>query len=98
ALQHQKWVIIDGLYSWEEYLYLKKEFPELVLLHIYANPSIRYDRLAKRKVRSFTREEAHIRDIREIERLHKGGPIAMANYVIENEGDIGSLYNKIDEL
>ncbi len=30
-------VAIDGLYSWEEYLYLKKIFPQIILIYIAAD-------------------------------------------------------------
>ncbi len=91
-------IVIDGLYSWEEYLFLKKNFAHLVLIHIYAEPAKRYQRLAHRPIRPFTKEEARIRDTREIEHLNKGGPIAMADYLIDNNGYEESLYKKIDGL
>lgn len=78
-------IVLDGLYSWEEYIYLKEKFPELLLLCIFATPAIRYQRLEYRKVRPLTRIEATSRDISEIEHLNKGGPIAAADYCIKNE-------------
>jgi dephospho-CoA kinase len=78
-------IVLDGLYSWEEYKLLKKEYTNLVLLCIYAKPEIRYERLVTRKDRNFTFEEARQRDEHEIEVINKGGPIAMADYVIVNE-------------
>src|SRR5258708_32023335 len=45
ALLQNKKIVLDGLYSWEEYVFLKKEVPELFLLCIYASPKIRYERL-----------------------------------------------------
>jgi dephospho-CoA kinase len=38
-------IVLDGLYSWEEYLVLKKEFPNLKIISIYASPKTRYKRL-----------------------------------------------------
>lgn len=79
-------VVLDGLYSWEEYVYLKEKFPfELLLLCIFAPPDVRYARLETRNVRPLTRQEAESRDISEVENLHKGGPIARADYLIKNE-------------
>ena len=80
-------VILDGLYSWEEYIYLKQKFPEIQLLCIYAPPKVRYARLARREIRPLTEAEAASRDISEIENLTKGGPIAIADYCITNIGD-----------
>lgn len=86
ALSEEKKIVLDGLYSWEEYLYLKDKLPNLFLLCVYARPSIRYERLTVRKERQFTKEEARKRDFDEIEDTNKGGPIAVADYLIKNEG------------
>ncbi len=92
-------VALDGLYSWEEYLFLNTIYSNLVLVAIYAEPKKRYARLAHRKVRPFNAEEAKKRDIAEIEKLNKGGPIAIADYLIENNTDeIEDLYATIDVL
>lgn len=80
-------IVLDGLYSWEEYTYLKGKFSQLILLYIFAPSKLRYQRLQERPVRPLTREEAQSRDIAEIEKLNKGGPIAVADYLIKNEGD-----------
>lgn len=85
ALQTESMVILDGLYSWEEYTYLKEKFPQLQILCVYARPDIRYQRLSIRQDRSFLLKDAQERDRNEIENLNKGGPIAMANYLIKNE-------------
>jgi dephospho-CoA kinase len=86
ASEQSSLVVLDGLYSWEEYTYLTKKFSNLTLLCIYANPALRYERLERRPVRPLTREEARSRDIAEIENLQKGGPIAIADYLIKNDG------------
>lgn len=79
-------IVLDGLYSWEEYTFLTKKFSQLYLLCIYAPQDIRYERLAHRPVRPLARGEARSRDIAEIENLNKGGPIALADYMIINKG------------
>lgn len=100
-------VILDGLYSWEEYLYLKEKFEkELIVLLIHASPETRYNRLMKRKERPLTLTESSTRDRAEIQNLNKGGPIAMADYVIINENkslkelkeEVISLWEKIKKL
>lgn len=78
-------VVLDGLYSWEEYIYLKEKFPQLQLLCIWTPPALRYQRLRDRKERALTETDAKKRDIAEIENLHKGGPIAIADYLIIND-------------
>ncbi len=84
-------IVLDGLYSWEEYGYLRNKFPELKLLCIYTRPDIRYERLSRRPVRPLTAEEARSRDIAELENLNKGGPIALADYLVSNESDPASF-------
>jgi dephospho-CoA kinase len=92
-------VVVDGLYSWEEYTLLKSRYDEhFVAVAVHASPEIRYERLAKRPVRPLTREEAVSRDISEIEKTNKGGPIAMADFVIVNEASLGDLENATSEF
>lgn len=91
-------IILDGLYSWEEYLYLQPKFPQLKLLAIYARPELRYQRLAKREVRRLTPEQAKARDIAEIEKVHKAGPIAIADFLIDNNDNLDQLHLQLDSL
>jgi dephospho-CoA kinase len=98
ALKTNPIVVVDGLYSWEEYTFLKKNLSNLLLLHIFASPEDRYDRLAIRKIRPLNPQEANQRDILEIESLNKAGPIAMANYVIINESTPHNLHKKLEEF
>lgn len=98
-LEENNTIVIDGLYSWEEYTLLKKEFSGLILVHIFAEPSTRYQRLSARPIRPLSSEESRERDIAELEKLNKGGPIAIADYLIENNSNvIEDLYVKIDAL
>jgi dephospho-CoA kinase len=84
-------VVVDGMYSWEEYLLLKEYYGEkLSIVAVMASPRKRYLRLSTREVRPLTRKEAEERDKSEIENLNKGGPIAMADYTLTNES---TMYN-----
>lgn len=91
-------IAIDGLYSWEEYTFLKEKFPNLLLIHVYAEPAKRYKRLAKRPIRPVPYEESRNRDVTELEKLNKGGPIAIADYIIENDTSLEDLHSKIDRM
>lgn len=95
-ISENKKVVIDGLYSWEEYVYLKKEFPDLIVLALYGRPTIRYERLSQRAIRPFTLAESKIRDRAEIEHLNKGGPIAAADYLIKNESTLQDFHKELD--
>jgi len=85
-------VVVDGLYSWEEYLFLKDHYEDnLYLVVVWASPAIRYSRLGGRRDRPLTIQESAARDRAEIENLHKGGPIAVADYLIVNESSLEDL-------
>nr|APZ79613.1 FisG1 [Fischerella sp. SAG 46.79]AQY10092.1 NifC1 [Fischerella sp. SAG 46.79] len=90
-------VIIDGLYSFSEYKTLKNFFGnELLVVAIFTPKSLRYERLFLRKIRPLTAEEAELRDFMEIEKIEKGGPIAMADLTIVNDGTQDQLDQKIE--
>jgi len=85
-------VIVDGLYSWEEYTLLKSGYGDhFAVVAVWASPKTRYERLTKRLIRPLTAEEAVSRDIAEIEDSNKGGPIAMADFTIINESSLEAL-------
>lgn len=88
-------IILDGLYSWEEYLYLKEKFPQLKLLGIYARPEIRRRRLSKRPIRPLDERQAKARDLAELNNLNKAEPIALADYLVINEGSIPSFHQAL---
>ena len=92
-------VIIESLYSWEEYLEMKKEFKDAFkVLAVLSSPDIRIERLCNRKVRPLTKEEVISRDYSQIENLHQAGPISRADFFIINEGTKGDLQKEIDKI
>jgi dephospho-CoA kinase len=85
-------VVIDGLYSWEEYLFLKNYYGEgFYVAAVWASPKIRYSRLTERQERPLTLDEAADRDKAEIEHLNKGGPIAVADFIMINESSVENM-------
>lgn len=101
-------LVVDGLYSWSEYKLLKHKFNyNFIVISVYASPKTRYKRLAGRKLlkkdiklrnRPATYEQAKKRDYAEIENIEKGGPIAMADFTIINEGSIEELKKSVDKI
>jgi dephospho-CoA kinase len=92
-------IIIDGLYGFGEYKLLNRDLgAAMVVLSIVAERPLRYTRLANRPERPLTAAEAVERDIREIENLEKGGPIAMADYTLLNNGTPQELLNRLQAL
>jgi dephospho-CoA kinase len=92
-------VVLDGLYSWDEYVILKDKFESnLEMIAVVCDKNIRYERLSKRSIRPLTLEEAKKRDIAEIENIKKGGPIAFADFYLYNNGEKEKLESQIEEL
>ena len=91
ALKHSD-VVIDGLYSWEEYTFLKAYYGEgFFVVAVWASPRTRYARLSSRSSRRLTPQETASRDRAEIENVNKGGPIAVADFTIVNESSLADL-------
>jgi dephospho-CoA kinase len=89
-------VVIDGLYSWEEYTSLKNYYGKnFYVVAVWASPKIRYARLVARAERRLTLEEAAGRDKAEIEKLNKSGPIAIADFTILNESSLKNLEKEV---
>lgn len=95
----QRRIVADGLYTWTEYKVLKKAFPgELTVVAIVAPKRLRHRRLNDRPIRPLTNNEASLRDWAEIENLEKGGPIAIADYYVDNDKDLENLHQQIDTI
>ena len=98
SLKHSD-VVIDGLYSWEEYIFLKNHYgKDFSVVAIWSSPRTRYARLTSRSNRQLTAEEAASRDRAEIENVNKGGPIAMADFTIINEYSIANLKKEVERI
>ncbi len=90
-------VVVDGLYSWEEYDYLKTHYgDDFMVVAVWSSPETRYARLSSRKVRPLTAKEAAGRDHAEIQNLDKGGPIAMADFTVINESSVNDLKKEVE--
>jgi len=95
----QHHVIADGLYTWTEYKIMKSAFPgELTLVAIVAPRHLRYHRLSQREIRPLTSTEAYERDQSEIENLEKGGPIAISDHYVVNDGDMETFESALEQL
>ncbi len=82
-------IVLDGLYSWSEYKYLREKFGDgLIVIAVAAPRKTRYERVLARTDghRKYTSaDQVETREIDEIEHLEKGGPIAFADYTLVNE-------------
>ena len=92
-------VVVDGLYSWEEYTYLKEYYGnKFIVVAVWSSPQDRYARLGGRKERPLTTQESIGRDRAEIENLNKGGPIAMADFTILNNSSLSDLKKQVERI
>ena len=101
ALKNNEIVLVESLYSWDEYKIMKQKFSDsFKVIAVYAPPDVRFRRLKKRKkerpIKNY--KEFKIRDYSEIEGTDKGGPIAIADYMIINEGSIKNLHKNINDI
>jgi dephospho-CoA kinase len=95
AGQHR--IVADGIYTWTEYKAMKREFPgELTVVAVVAPKHLRHHRLTQRPIRPLSDTEANERDWAEIENLEKGGPIAIADHYIINNGNLDHFHEQID--
>ncbi len=91
--------IVDGLYSWAEYIWLRHQLPNpMYVIALCADRQVRYARLANRKVRPLPPSEAEQRDFAEIENIQKGGPIAIADFTMLNNGSVDELLSGVNAL
>lgn len=92
-------VVLESLYSWDEYKTIKNEFGDaFYVVAVYAPPEMRYARLKNRKIRPFTLEESKSRDYAQIENLAIAGPIAMADFTIVNIGTLEELTSSAEKI
>jgi dephospho-CoA kinase len=95
-------VILDGLYSWSEYVFLNEQYGDkLLCIAVTAPKSLRRERVMKRKDshRTYTLPVLIAREISEIEELEKGGPIAYADYTLNNStNNMADLFSQLDAV
>lgn len=98
-LQDNPVIVIDGLYSFEEYRLLQRELDAtLLVIAIVSARRQRYQRLGARPQRPLDPAAAEARDLREISALQKGGPIAIADHTLLNDSTPAALTAALDGL
>lgn len=99
ALEKNNIVIIDGMRSWEEYLYLKKKLSDvnIYIVALFADKKVRYTRISSR---NSDRPEHYgeERDINELVRVNMGPTIAYADFLIKNNFSKEDFHDKLDEV
>lgn len=92
-------IIIEGIRSHHEVKMFKENFENFIILSIFANPTIRFERLKKRKREddSTDYEVFQKRDETELG-FGLGNVISLSDKIIINESDWESYSNKIEEF
>ncbi|MFZ4814274.1 MAG: AAA family ATPase [Phototrophicaceae bacterium] len=99
ALQVHQTIVIDGLYGFGEYKLLRANLgAPMVVICVTCDRPLRYNRLTNRAERPLTLAEAEERDIREIELMEKGGPIALADYTLINNTSPADLLTQLETV
>ncbi len=98
ALKTNNIVIIDGMRSWEEYLYLKESLKKtrVFILALHADKHLRYERSSKRRYR--TQLYGEERDINELIGTNMGPTIAFADFHLKNNFSKDDLHDKLEEV
>jgi len=92
-------VIVDGARSLSEVEEFKKNFPKFSFIAVHSSPETRFSRVYRRR-RSDDPENWEVfceRDVRELS-VGLGEAIAMAEWVIVNEGELEAIKEKIMEI
>jgi dephospho-CoA kinase len=96
---NDKPIIVEGIRSHHEVEMFKENFDDFIILSIFANPKIRFERLAARKREddSTDYEEFQRRDNNELG-FGIGNVISLSDRLIINESDLESYEEKINEF
>jgi dephospho-CoA kinase len=92
-------VVVDGIRSLSEVEEFRESFPKFSFIAVHASPETRFSRVYRRR-RSDDPENWAVfreRDMREL-RVGLGNAMAMAEYVIVNEGNLRALKEKIRRI
>jgi len=92
-------VLVDGVRSLSEVEEFEKHFLRFSLIAVHASPETRFERLYRRRRSDDPRnwEISHERDMRELT-VGLGNAVAMAEYIIVNEGSLKVAKDKIREV
>ena len=92
-------VVIDGLYSYAEYVFLKQELGDsFYVVAIHVPKPLRYQRLGARPVRPLSADQVDERDLAEIRNLEKSDPIVLADYHLVNDASMEKLHQRVDRV
>lgn len=95
-LKENNIIFIEGMRSFDEAVFFKKELPNIFILFLKADARIRYQRLSSRKNRKFNQEQARERDEYEGVTLGLNTIEKKADFVVTNNDNKKKLQKKLD--
>lgn len=92
-------VVVEGVRSLAEIRTFKEIYPDFMLIGVYASPKTRLKRLTSRGREDDPKTIRHFmeRDERELQ-VGLGAALALADYMIVNEGEIEEFKAKVKEI
>lgn len=92
-------ILLESFYSAAEYRVFNQRYHQIfVVIAIHARPSIRHERLLHRPERPLSLEASVERDWAQLNRLTQGTPIALADYMVINEGSRKEFWENLDAV
>jgi dephospho-CoA kinase len=99
AMADQPIILLESFYSAPEYRVFRDRYRDnFVTIAIHARPSVRHERLLHRPERPLSTKESEERDWAQLNRLSQGTPIALADYMVINEGSKEELQEKLNKV
>ena len=89
-------IVVEGIRSHHEVEMFKENFDNFIILSIFANQNLRFERLKKR-MREDDSQDFNVFLKRDME-FGMGTVIALSDKILINESDIDSFYEKINEF
>jgi len=98
SLKKHLFLVIDGMRSWEEYLYLNKELKRvrLFVVAIHADKHVRYSRAKKRTYRK--KLFGQDRDVNELIGTNMGPTIAFSDFLVKNNFSKDDFTDKLEDV
>ena len=92
-------IIVEGIRSPHEVDMFKENFEDFIILSIFANPSLRFERLKLRMREDDSTDYAEFKNRDQMElNFGIGDVISLSDKIIINESDLESYINKINEF
>lgn len=97
-LKENKLVAVEGMKTESELTTFKEFISRIKIIFINAAKDIRYRRLADRKIRSLSRQQAQKRDVDEIYHFRLDHLIKKADFKVDNQYSLAKFYLELENI